>query len=308
MLKTSGIRRAAAVIAGLLITSPLLADDLLTSDALSSDLDVSHEFLLRGGATGATGMRQGTKGIGYITSQDVAVKYVSSVRFSEGPLYRVGGGWEGFWFERSSGRPAIPTRLDALTGVIGADFEAFDAWLFRIEAMPGYYGELSDGADFDDFNCPFILAATYIHDKDLQIVIGMGVDLWRDIPVFPAAGIRWKFGDALVLNLVPPNPRLEFFLSDKAMLFAGADLRSGTFRVGPETGTRGGETKINNAILEYTELRTGIGGVINLTPTIAMELQVGAVVIRRFDYSRADLTYRATGTAPYGSVALTAKF
>lgn len=307
MLQIPGPGRL-GVLAVLLFTSQQLsADDLLTADVLVEGLNVSHEFYLRGSATGEAHMKQGNKGVGDISSQDIAVKYVASVQVDEGPLFRIGGGYEGYWFERTGG-PAISRRLDALSAVLGADFAAFDAWLFRVEAQPGYYGELGRGADFDDINCPFIAAATYIYDKDLQFVVGLQVDLWRDIPVFPAIGVRWKFSDALVLNFVPPNPRLEFFLSDKTMVYAGGQLLNGSFRVGPQTGNRGGQKAVNNAVLEYTEVRAGIGGVFNFTPTVSLDASVGAVCYRSYDYHRVGLTYHSDGAAPYGSLALTAKF
>jgi len=65
------------------------------------------------------------------------------------------------------------------------------------------------------FEAPLLLGVVYLVDADLQWLIGLRVDFRSQYPVFPAAGVRWKFDNLCTLGLMLPNPRLEYDVSSK---------------------------------------------------------------------------------------------
>jgi len=41
-----------------------------------------------------------------------------------------------------------------------------------------------------------------------QLILGLSIDVERNYPVIPAAGVRWKIGPQWLLDAVLPTPRL----------------------------------------------------------------------------------------------------
>jgi hypothetical protein len=203
--------------------------------------------------------------------------------------------------------PWIPDRLQSIAAIIGLDTKLSDSLLIRFEAKPGvYYTEDIDGRDF---NVPFILGGTYLYSSDLQFVFGVGVDLEREYPVIPGGGIRWRFAPKWVLNAVAPTPRLEYEMSRNLMIYAGGDLRGKTVRVDQGfVGGFGNVEALDNGVLTYTEIRTGVGVMWKIGDTCKLSVEGGYVPYREFDYHRTDVRYKIDGGAPYGAVTFSASF
>ena len=113
----------------------------------------------------------------------------------------------------------------------------------------------------------------------LQLVVirlGIGVDYEGKYPVLPGGGIRWKFAPQWVLNAVLPQPRLEYELNSKMLLYAGAEFRSKNFRVDDDfVGGVSDPGRLNNAILSYTEVRTGAGLVWRIGDSCKLSIEAG---------------------------------
>jgi hypothetical protein len=203
--------------------------------------------------------------------------------------------------------PWIPDRLQSIAGIIGLDTKLSDSLLIRFEAKPGVY--YTDHIDGRDFNVPFVLGGTYLYSSDLQFVFGIGVDLEREYPVLPGGGIRWRFAPQWVLNATLPAPRLEYELSRNFMIYAGGDLRSKTVRIDQGfVGDLGNVDALDNGVLSYTEIRTGVGVMWKIGETSKLSVEGGYVPYREFDYHRADVRYKSDGGAPYGAITFSAKF
>ena len=84
---------------------------------------------------------------------------------------------------------------------------------------------------FKDFNVPFELGGTYFVSPDLMFTAGFLVDVDADTPVLPAVGVHWKISSKWVIEGQAPRRQLQYLLSDKVTLFAGADLRDATYRM-----------------------------------------------------------------------------
>jgi len=242
---------------------------------------------------------------GDVSGQSVLLREVLSTRLGEGPLLRVGFEWQRFSFGVPARAP-LPETLQSLTAVIGFDLQLFESWLVRIEAQPGFYGSGELAAR--DFNVPFIIGASYVASADLQWIIGVSVDVNRSVPVFPGAGVRWKFADQWVLDAVLPRPRLEYEWSKALTLYGGTDLRGSTFRVSPDFGDTHGNPRFNRAVVDLMEIRAGVGASWKVSSWLQAELETGCVAYRDFDFHRADQDYQNKGAAAYGQIVFGAKF
>jgi hypothetical protein len=126
--------------------------------------------------------------------------------------------------------------------------------------------------------------------------------------VLPAVGLRWKFADRWLLNGILPRPRLEYELSDKITLYAGAEFRNASYRVDDRFGTANGDPRLDGAWVDYTEIRAGGGISWKLTDSITADLEAGALLYREFDFHRAGPSFENDGSAPYGQIAVRARF
>jgi Domain of unknown function (DUF6268) len=230
---------------------------------------------------------------------------VFTPRIKPGVL-RLGLEWERFSFGIPDGAP-LPDTLQAVNLVIGLDTQFSDSILIRVEAQPGVYNTGFDDMS-DDFNAPFVAGGSYIFSPNLQLVLGVSVDIERKYPVLPAAGVRWKMAPQWVLNAVLPTPRLEFEMNNGLTLYAGANLKQANYRVDDHFGDNTGNAGLNHAVITYTEVRTGAGIDWKISPVVTLTGEVGYQPYREFDFYRAHVRYHQDGGAPYGMISLHGAF
>lgn len=233
-------------------------------------------------------------------------RFVYTPRVKIGIL-RLGAAYERFGFGLPE-RVQLEDTLQSVSAVIGLDTQFSDSILVRFEAQPGLYGT-ADSLDGDTFQIPFVVGGTYIYSSDLQFVLGVSVNFDRQFPVFPGGGVRWRLASQWVLDAVLPTPRLEYEANPNLMLYLGADLKGSTFRTDENFGTReAGDARLNNAVMDYTEVRAGAGMEIKLSPEVQLSLEGGYIPYREFDYHRTNVRYHHEEGAPYARVALHAAF
>ena len=237
---------------------------------------------------------------GDVSEVDFGVRAVASHQLGGGPMFRLGVEWQRYDFDVSRRAP-VPDTLQSLALVVGADFQIGEAWLFRLEATPGFYHggtELSA----DGFNVPVLFGGSYFVSADLQFVAGIELDVNRKYPVLGAIGVRWKFAPKLVLNAVLPTPRLEYSYSKALTGYLGADLRETTYRMD------GGRRKLDGAIVDYTQIRIGAGATWNINSTFTLEAEAGIVAFHELNYHRAEVGVKSDGYPAYGAISLKAAF
>ena len=249
--------------------------------------------------------RNSRKSVRDFDEHDSILHFVITPRIKPGVL-RLGAEWERFSFGLPDGAP-LPDTLQAVNLVIGLDTQLSDSILIRVEAQPGVYNTGFDDLS-DDFNAPFIVGGTYIFSPNLQLVLGVSVDIERKYPVLPAVGIRWKMAPQWVLNAVLPTPRLEFEMNSGLALYAGANLKQTNYRVDDDFGDNTGNARLNHAVLTYTEVRTGAGIDWKISPVVTLTGEVGYQPYREFDFYRAHVRYHQDGGAPYGMISLHGAF
>jgi hypothetical protein len=241
-----------------------------------------------------------------VNSLDFRLRAVASRPAGSNLLLRLGADFEQIRFDAPVSA-FIPDELQMASLVLGADIQAGEAWIIRLEVQPGFY---SGGTSLrsEDFNVPITLGASYFVSADLQLVGGVSIDVNRKYPVLPGVGLRWKVASEWVLNAILPNPRLEYTVNDSVLLYAGADLRFGTFRTEGDFGSARYDSSLNDAVVDYTQIRTGLGASWKVSPAATIEFEAGLVPVNELNYHRAEFRMRSEDLPPYGGINIRLKF
>jgi Domain of unknown function (DUF6268) len=273
-----------------------------STSPLSYELDAESAFFGTGTA------KAGSKDVGDITEITSSAKFVLSAQVRDTVLLRLGAGWLGYFFDPNSKAP-IPDSLQAENLEVGADIQVSPAILARIEALPGIYSNARNITS-RDINVPFEIVASYFVSADLILLAGIYVDVNADEPVFPVFGVHWKLSDKWVIEGMPPRPQIQYNLTDSVTLFAGADLREETFVVDNRFGTSRGMPQLNNAILQYNEIRAGAGLSWKVNKNVNLDIEGGCTPYRRFDYPHVGdgFKVKSEDLVPYVRVGLSALF
>ena len=240
-----------------------------------------------------------------VSEQNAHFQYVLSYALPSRPVLRFGVGYDRFDFG-FNGPGLIPGALQSVNLVAGVDFKIADI-LLRLEVQPGFYGD-DRGFNSSDFNVPVILGASYIVSKNFQWVAGLYFNPNSSYGVTGGVGFRWQMSDRWVLNAVPPNPRLEFKATDDLTLYAGGQIIVSTFRVNKNfTGGAPGRN-YRNALVDYTEVRAGTGASWKLGPKGTLDLEVGYMAYRDFDYHKIGDNFQTKSGAIYGQAGFKLNF
>jgi hypothetical protein len=251
-------------------------------------------------------VERGRKKVSDFDEIDSNLRLVFTPRTKLG-VVRLGAEWERFSFGFPE-QTALPNTLQSFSAVIGLDMQFSDSIIVRAEGQPGLYNSGLGHLNWDDFNLPFLIGGTYIFSPNLQLVLGVSVDVERSYPVIPAAGLRWKIAPQWLLDAVLPTPRLQYEMSRDVLLYVGATVKETNYRVDEDFGDAHGIPRLNNAILTYSEVRTGAGFDWKISPIVTLTGEVGYQPYRDFDFYRADVRYHHDGGAPYGTISLHGAF
>jgi hypothetical protein len=251
-------------------------------------------------------VERGGKHVNDFDEIDSDLRVVLTPRIKLGVL-RFGAEWERFSFGLPDNAP-LPNTLQSFSTIIGLDTQLSDSILIRAETQPGLYNSGLGHLFWDDFNMPFVIGGTYIFSPNVQLIVGVSVDIERKYPVIPAAGLRWKIGPQWLLDAVMPTPRLQYQFNRNVSLYAGATITEATFRTDDAFGDTHGMPKLNHAVITYSDIRTGAGFDWKISPIITFTGEVGYQPYRQFDFYRADIRYHQDGGSPYGSFSLHGTF
>jgi hypothetical protein len=276
-----------------------------TRSLAGESIAVSHELDLDLGYAGRAVTHQDGRNVGSIDELATDVKYVISPQITNDLLLRVGADWERFAFDASR-TGALPDMLQHVSAVVGFDYQLADQWIMRTEMQPGIYGSLAQ-IGWRNADAPLFMGAVYLQDADLQWFFGLRVDLRSQYPVFPALGVRWKFTDVWTLNFQLPKPRLEYDVDDNLQAYFGAGVKAGTYVVGEHFGDTHGMPALNNATVDYTDVRLGPGVAWKILPTLTLEAEAGYMVYRTWDFFDKHVKLNSQ-PAPYFQLSCHARF
>jgi len=267
--------------AGILVA--LLAAALaMPARVWGAEIPVFQELDVTQGIVGRSTTLRDNLHVGPLSELNSDVKYVVSPQLNKDLLLRVGAEWQRLSFPIRQ-HVVAPDTLQQASAILGLDNQFAEQWLMRVELQPGLYGDLSQPG-WRRFDAPLKLGFVYLVDADLQWFFGMRVDVRSQYPVFPAAGVRWKFSDVWTLDMQFPNPRIEYDVSDKFQAYLGIGILAGTYVVGDHFGTDRGLPQLNNATLDYTEVRLGPGFSWKARPNLTLEAEAGYVLYQTWDF------------------------
>jgi hypothetical protein len=305
-MKRKSFCAIACAVFGPILAGPLQADskDEITpavSEPTESSIPISQEFDIEGSYESGAEFKQGNAPIGRADDTYGHFDYVVSPQVKEGILLRFGIDGE----RNSFGLPAqapLPNTLQSINAVIGADFAVNDQILLRAEVHPGLYSDFVrvTGSDID---APVQLGGTYLWSKNFQIIFGVQLDLRSNIPFIGVPGFRWQFADKWVLSAIPPKPQLQYELNKFVTLYAGAEIIDGTYHLNDEFGTYHGHgpanignSQFNGNILDYTEVRLGLGVTWQFDPNVSLDVSGGYVPYREYDIHPDHIGYEINST------------
>jgi hypothetical protein len=286
-----------------------------------NNIPISQEFTLEGSYTGEAITKQGDAKLGGVGNSNAHFNYVASPTIKDGFLLRFGIDAERNSFEIQPQAP-LPNTLQSINAVIGADMAIGDKIIARMELHPGIYSDFVDVTG-NSFDMPVQIGGTYLYSKDLQFILGVQIDLKSNLPVIGLPGFRWQFADKWVLSAIPPKPRLEYELSNAVTLYGGAELLGGTYQLNSNFGNSHGHGngdlagQFNNNVVDFAEIRLGVGAVWKFHPNLSLDVSGGYVPYREFEIHPSQIGFDNHDTgfhnsigegAPYGEIGISGSF
>src|SRR5271156_4519906 len=252
-----------------------------------TNIPVSQEFTIEGSTTGTSTTKQGNASLGGVSNTNSHFDYVVSPEIKDGVILRFGVDAERNSFGLFSAAP-LPNTLQSVNAIIGADLALSDKIIVRAELHPGIYSDFVNvtGSDFD---APLQVGGTYLYSEDFQIIFGLQIDLKSNYPIIGLPGFRWQFADKWVISAIPPKPQLQYELNNTTTLYVGADILAGTYHLNDRFGDYHGHgpdtnnAQFNNNIVDFTEVRVGVGCLWKFTPNLSLDVSAGYMPYRDFD-------------------------
>jgi hypothetical protein len=236
---------------------------------------------------GRSDIHEGSLRLGRISSTQVRARSVMSVPVDEQNQFLAGVAVQWLEFDPPA-TSLVPSTLTAVAARLGWNHTTATPWTFRAEVDPGVYGAGSFGA-------PVALRAIYASSRELQWAIGLNYDWRSGHPLIGGVGVRWNFAPDWTLSLLLPAPRLEWTISPRLSLFAGATLQGGTFRVADNFGRTRGRPAFDGQTVDYREITLAAGLRWQVSPATTLHLGVGATTDRRFEFPDRDLLLNGDG-------------
>jgi hypothetical protein len=253
------------------------------SDLLSLGLDYSW--------LGKAGFTDHNFSTGHLGEQTVLGNLKFRIPVTDALSFSIGASYEGFFFDlpKSIAKPALPLRsqLETVGVNLGVNYRFSDKLTVFGEVAPFIASDFVDLSS-DDLGIGGSVGLRYAPygDDRLFFLLGASVRSNSAYPVAPVAGIHWVPNDLFTFNIVFPHPEIDLHLTQRITLFANSELLGGTFRVGKNVGTNIGETRYNNALLDYQEVRVGGGVRVQVLKNLTFDAEGGETVYRNFDYFR----------------------
>ena len=192
----------------------------------------------------------------------------------------------------------LPDELAELSLNLGLTRQFSPTWIGAAYLRPGFYGDFDD-FNGDSFNAPLLATLAYSPSRELTWLFGLNVNAFSDNPVLPILGVRWQFAPDWTFNVGFPRSGFTWKQSDRLSLNAGVSFQGGSFRVGRDPRATPlslpALPRLADTYLDYREVRAGLSADYELTETLKISLEAGAVTDRKFDWF--DRNYRLDGDA-----------
>ncbi len=206
---------------------------------------------------------------------------------------------ERFAFSRSNS--LFPYAMTSVAAEVAVSYWDGDEFFPLLKIQPGFYFT-RDSIPLNSFDVPIRLALGFKVQKEVHLVVGFSADRFQQVPIFPVAGFNWKINDKLNLRAVFPEPRFSYNPNDFLEFFLDGQYAGGTYRNGSTNDSR-----TNDALLEYTEIRMGTGVSYTAKKGVSIEATSGWTFQREFNYFRMGPDIKTRGS-PYIRLEITIHF
>lgn len=206
----------------------------------------------------------------------------------------------------------LPDKLQDVGLDLGWQHRFSPEWTLMIQARPSCRTAGTTALVSDGFGVTASALAMWRLSESLQFAFGAAGDTLASGSqrLLPVAGLDWSFAEHWRLSLGLPRTGLFWQFSKTLELGLAAEGGWNTYYV----RQRGAATypygrPLTETKLEHLEGRAGFQANWNLTQAIQLNLSLGIVGVRRFEYSDRDLVLKSDGTpAGYGSLGVTVNF
>jgi hypothetical protein len=312
MRNKSGIYRSFVLIfslAGLLwgkddimMRKPLATDQapskdqvLWTSTHLSYDFETNYRYVGSAPTNFGGGVERD------IDTHYAAVHNIFTTRALMAFLFHGGVEWERYGFNAPGAVP-VPDALHSVVFPLAVDFRWSKKDMMRVQSAPGFYSDL-EPFDSTDFNMPWAVAYTRLFSERFQLGLGISFNPARESPILGGGGFRWQINDRWKLKFLLPRPQIEYRAAPALHIWAGSDFDGNTYRVGNRFGSARNDPRLNNAWVDYQEIRVAGGLSWNILPLLELNGEAGYMLERRFNFHNNDLR-STSGKAPYVGISL----
>jgi hypothetical protein len=237
-------------------------------------------------------------------AQSANATITAAVPLNEQWFVPVGLGSRNLFLGTVAGAP-IPDRIDTLGLNAGLGYHINDEWTLVAGLGPRFYR--LDALTSQDVGVAGAVRATYRWKPNLTVAVGLSVEPDRDVPVLPAAGLRWEIQTNLTLSLMFPRSGLDYRVTPRLNLFVGGDGIFTVFRAANNLGDKIGQPQYNNGLGTYRDFRLGVGAEYRLIRGLSASVEGGYSFAREIDYPRIGQTVKF-GSAPFIEAGLRWRF
>lgn len=185
-------------------------------------------------------------------------------------------------------------------------------WTLMVQARPGWRTAGTTSLARDGFGTTAAALAMWRVGERLQFAFGAAGDSLASGAqrLLPVAGLDWSFAEHWRLSLGIPRTGVFWQISEALELGLAAEGGWTTYHVRQRNApTDAYNRPLTGTKLEHLEGRAGIQANWNITPALRLNLAVGVVGARRFEYPDRHLVLKSRGNpGGYGSIGVTTSF
>ena len=289
------MKKLSLTAAALMTVGSAWSQDRLVAPSYTGALEVTA------GYTSGAVIRLGSRELGYLDATRTRLEYKGIFDPAAALNWGVGVAYTRWDFGRDSGNP-LPANLQSVALPLTVSWRFSEGWQAFGEVSPGLYSDF-EKISGEDFNAPFIGGVGYAVNPDLQVFFSVSVDPRRDIPVVGGPGVRWHFAEHWTLSLLLPRPQIQYRPSENWTFHVGAEMLGGAYHLNPNFGRDRGLAAMDDQMVTYREIRTGVGARWGGPKGFYASLEGGWMIDRRFVLDDVRLQFNGDGAA-YGQLAV----
>ncbi len=211
--------------------------------------------------------------------------------------------YDRFDLQLDSGEVPLPDHAQAIAVQATVRKPVNERWTLLGSVKPSF---ANSGPLFDWDGVGVNLGALALYRQSDTLTWALGV-LYRtpadNFEFVPAVGFDWRPTEDWTVTVGFPRSSVTYAASSQWRVSLAALAHGGTFHVNERVGNAvDGLPPLENSLLDYTEIRLGVG--LDYRPSAALELStmIGAIVHQEFDYYERDYRLKADDPTTFVTV------